>query len=168
MHVFPGGSGPDKSLAAFADPSRVQPSIAAWRPRRVTGRYCYPSSFPVAVPLPERCGSTWRFRKVGAALAFALPHASSSLALPIASTASILADISPFRRWQRPRAVNRCRSTALAARRSCHSLPSQTNENCLWIRCITGIESSAQRNVRDTLLTRSSGPCPTAAPDTIS
>ena len=78
-----GGSGFGTSLAALAD-SLSGPSQALLPavPCRVAGEYRYPASFSFRGSAARKRRSRWTVRKVGAALAFALPHASSSLALP--------------------------------------------------------------------------------------
>ena len=131
-----------RALRPLPVPSRVPIKHCCLAvPCRVPGGYRYPARFPFCSSAARKLRSRWTVRKVGAALAFALPHASSSLALPIASTTFILADVRRLGGGSDPRPSTVAGRPPLATRRSCHPLPSRTNENRLWIRCITGISS---------------------------
>ena len=109
-----GGSGSRSSLAALAG-SLSGPDQASLPggPLPSSRRISLPSQVPV-------CGSAARerrfhrtVRKVGAARTFARPHASSFARPAIRFRGVHPRGCRPPRRWQRPKAFNRCRSAAL-------------------------------------------------------
>lgn len=135
-----GGSGSDTSLTAPAN-SLSGPDQASLPggPLSSSRRISLSCQVPVCGSAPESRGSTgrsgkWERHGLSPCLTL-LP----SLALPVASTAFILADVRRFGASSGLGLETVAGRPPLATRRSCHASPSRTNEYRLWITCITGI-----------------------------
>ena len=96
--------------------------------------------FPFAVPLPEGSGSAGLRRKWVRHRVSPLPRASSPVAPPPLSTASIPKDFRRFWRWQRPGASIRFRfATPDRVIARCAGPAESARPGGLWIKRITWI-----------------------------
>jgi hypothetical protein len=149
---FPLGS--RSSIAAWRSPAEFLLDIATLPGSRLRFR-CPKAAAP---PDGSESGSGTGFR----------PASRFFLARPaFTSTAFILADVRRLGVGSGLKLSTVAGRPPLATRRNCHPSPSRTNENRLWIRCITGISIPPDDTSKVALSFRSRRPCPRAAPGTI-